>query len=442
MRTAGSFLCAFLAASLVAGKARADGDAPAADADWSIHFQITGIEQGHFDFRSPYRGPNSLNPQSEFRETWSGTAFLGRRMPWQGGALYFDPEFDQGSGIGHVLGIEGYPNGEAQKAGFDTPKPNVARLFLRQTIGLGGAQEKLADDQNQIADTVDVSRVTLTAGKFSPTDVFDDNQFSHDPRTTFLNWSLWESAAWDYPAESKGFSNGLAVEWNEKDWALRGGWFLEPTVANQRDLDPRFLKRYGTVMELETRHELWGEAGKLHWLFFLNRAPMGVYRDAINLALAMGTAPDITQVRRDTWKIGFAVNLEQAINDELGLFVRVSHNDGRTEGWAFTDIDTSLAAGISLKGTRWGRDKDTVGLGAAVNMASQSQQMYLALGGTGILDGDGALNYAPEAVLEAYYGLALAPFTLTLDYQFVANPAFNQDRGPVSIFALRAHFEY
>lgn len=410
--------------------------------DWSIHAQLTGIYQGYPAFNSPYQGPNSLSGGNQIRETLSGTLFLGRRMPWQGGELYFDPEFNQGFGLSHTLGVEGFPNGEAQKAGFDTPKPNVARFFLRQTFGLGDAQEPIEDGQNQLPGTEDISRVTVTAGKFAVPDIFDDNQYAHDPRTTFLNWSMWEAAAWDYPADEKGYTDGAAVELNQQDWTLRGGWFLEPKIANQRDLDPRFAKRYGTVAEFETRYRLMDQPGKFRILLFANRAPQGVLNQAVSLAQVTGTPVDIEPVRRDSWKVGFALNLEQPLNDNLGIFSRLSHNDGHTEGWAFTDIDSSLSAGLSLKGARWGRPDDTVNIGGAVNAASKEQANFLAAGGTGILAGDGRLNYGPEGIIETYYSAGFRLVTLTLDYQFVANPAFNQDRGPVSIFAVRLHAEY
>jgi high affinity Mn2+ porin len=409
--------------------------------DWSLHGQMTGVYQGDFGFRSPYRGPNSLSGDEQWRETISATLYLGRRL-WQGGELYFNPEFNQGFGLSHSLGIASFSSGEAQKAGFDTPKPNVARLFLRQTFGLGGATEAVEDDLNQIAGSVDVSRIVVTAGKFSVVDIFDDNQYAHDPRTQFLNVALGDSVAWDYPADAKGYTDGVAVELNQQNWALRGGWFLMPKIANTRNLEPRFWTRFGSVVELETRHELFGEPGKIRYLAFANRAPMANLRQAVAFAAANGTVPDFATVRRDRWKAGVALNLEQAVSDDLGVFTRLSWNDGKTEGWAFTDIDSGASLGLSLKGTAWGRKADTVGLAGAANFLSTAHQAYFAAGGTGIFVGDGRLNYAPETIVETYYGIDIAkPLSLTLDYQFVVNPAFNADRGPVSIFAARIHLQ-
>jgi high affinity Mn2+ porin len=430
-----------IAACLAASRARAaDGDV--APEDWSIHGQLTAVGQGDPGFHSPYQGPNSLSGNAQTRETISGTAYLGRRLPWLGGELYFDPEFNQGFGLSRTEGLEGFPNGEASKAGFDTPKPNVARLFLRQTFGLGGDQEDVDADKNQLAGRRDVARVTVTAGKFAASDIFDNNQYAHDQRVDFLNLSFWESAAWDYPADAKGYTDGVAVELNAARWAIRGGWFLEPKIANQRDLDPRFLKRYGTAVEIEERHTLWDAPGTLRTLLFLNRAPMGNFDQALAIADATGVPPDITLVRRDKWKVGAVLNLEQELANDLGFFTRLSWNDGRSEGWSFTDVTRALAVGLSLKGGRWGRKDDVVAFGAAVNGTSKGNRNFLAAGGTGILDGDGRLDYAPEAVIETYYKISFEPAELSFDYQFAANPAFNQDRGPVSIFAVRLHVEF
>ena len=426
--------------------AAADADdaaaGPGADAAWSLHFQSTAIGQGYPGFHSPFQGPNSLPGGGELRETLSATAFLGRKL-WQGGELYFNPEAQQGFAIGRTVGIAGFPNGEGGKAGSDTPKPNVARLFLRQTFGLGGATERIEDDANELARTVDVSRITVTAGKFAVTDIFDDNQYAHDPRTTFLNWSLWEAGAWDYPADQKGYTDGVAVELNQARWALRGGWFLEPKVANGRDLETRFWRVAGAVTELETRHELDGRPGKLRFLVFANRAHMGNLGQAVALAAETGAPADIAAVRGYRWKAGFAVNLEQAVSDDLCVFTRLSWTDGRSETWTFTDIDRSLSLGASLKGTAWHRPRDIVGLAGAINELSTAHRDFFAAGGLGTLIGDGRLNYAPEGIIETYYNCRVVePVSLSLDYQFVDNPAYNQDRGPVHVFALRLHVEF
>ena len=432
-----------LASGAPAGAAEAsDRAAPGDEAAWSLHFQSSAVWQGYPGFHSPFQGKNSLPGGGEARETLSATVFLGRKLPWQGGELYIDPEAQQGFAIGRTVGIAGFPNGEGGKAGFATPKPNVARLFLRQSFGLGSATETIADDANQLARTVDVSRITVTAGKFAVTDIFDDNQYAHDPRTTFLNWSLWEAGAWDYPADQRGYTDGVAVELNQRNWALRGGWFLEPKIANGRDLETRFWQAFGAVTEFETRHEIGGRPGKLRFLVFANRAPMGNLGQAVALAAETGEPADIAAVRRDRWKAGFAVNLEQAVSDDLGVFSRASWNDGRSETWAFTDIDRSLALGASLKGTAWRRPDDTIGLAGAINELSTAHRQFFAAGGLGTLIGDGRLDYAPEGIIETYYNCRVVePVSLTLDYQFVGNPAYNQDRGPVHVFALRLHIE-
>lgn len=412
-------------------------DAPFAPEDWSLHAQTTFIEQGNLRFHSPYRGPNSLDPAPRGRESWTGTLFIGRRLPWTGGELYINPEFNQGFGLSRTEGVAGFVNGEAQKGGYDNPKVNVARLFLRQTFGLGGAQEAIAPGPNQLAAKPDVARITVTAGKFSPTDLFDTNDYAGDPREDFLNGSLWAAGAWDYPADAKGYSDGVAVEWNWAHGALRWGDFLEPKVANNRDLEPRFWRSFGTVLELETRYDIAGRDGVLKTLAFANRAAMG----SNDQAAALGG--DIAATRRSRWKPGFVVNLQQAVTDEIGLFGRFSLSNGHTESWAFEDIDESFSGGVSIRGTWWMRPDDTLGIGAAQNELTQQHRNYFAAGGLGILVGDGKLSYKPERIIETYYRLQLiAAVSLSLDYQYVLDPAYNAARGPVSVFAGRIHIAY
>jgi high affinity Mn2+ porin len=405
--------------------------------DWSTHYQYTAIDQGHPAFRSPYRGPNSLDPGNRMNETMSATAYLGRTL-WPGGALYLDPEFDQGFGLSHTFGLAGFPNGDAQKAGEHVPKLNITRFYLTQTIGLGGEEETIADDLNQIAGTAAISRITIYAGKLAVNDLFDTNAYAHDPRNDFMNWAVWEGGAYDYAADQKGYSDGIAAELNQKDWAFRVGGFLEPKVSNDRDLDTRVLRRGGYQAELEERYEAFSRPGKLRLLGFLNRALMGSFAEALKRSDL-----DIAATRKDRLKYGFVVNLEQALSEDLGVFARFSYNDGRNETTSFTDIDRSGQLGLSLKGTSWDRPKDTVGIAGVVNALSRVQAAFHAAGGLGILIGDGALNYGTENILEAYYRWQLTDLVaVTADYQFVLNPAYNRDRGPVSIIAARLHFQY
>jgi high affinity Mn2+ porin len=408
--------------------------------DWSLHFQSTGIYQGYPGFHSPFQGPNSLSGNSQFRETLSFTGFFGRRLPWEG-EFYFNPEFNQGSGFNHTVGLAGFPNGEAQKAGSHLPKFNVARLFLRQTFGLGGEQAFIDGDTNQLAGNKDISRLTITAGKLSIPDLFDDNTYSHDPRTQFLNWSLMDTGAYDYAGDQKGFTDGIAIELNQKSWALRGGAFLVPKVSNSRDLQTEIGKFGGYNAEFEARYSLLDQPGKFRLLGWANRVFAGNFRETLANP-NFGT--DIAQTRKDRTKYGFVLNLEQAVSDALGIFSRYSWNDGKEEIISFTDIDQSFSLGMSLKGVAWGRPDDVVGLAGVINTISSDERAFLAAGGVSILIGDGQLKkYAPEEIIEAYYSYKIVdPLSLTLDYQLFNNPAYNADRGPVSVFSARAHLAF
>lgn len=413
-------------------------------ADWTLHGQTTFIQQATPSFRSPYVGPNSFLPR-QGRETWTVTGYLGRRL-WEGAEVYFNPELNQGFVLSRTLGIGGYINGEAQKAGAPYPKFRPQRYFLRQVIGLGGETESVPDGLNQIAGTRDIDRVTVTVGKFAVGDFFDDNAYAHDPRLNFNNWSLWASSAYDFPANLPGFTQGVVVELNRKDWALRAGALQVPKLPNSDVLDPRITRKGGLVVELEERFQLWDQPGKLRLGAFTNVARTASYRGALVQANLNGDPdPNDTAAlaRRDRRKSGAYANLEQALTSDLGVFARVSYNDGRNQILSFTDVDRTLSGGFALKGTAWERSKDTIGVGVTSNFLSRPHRDFLAAGGLGLLIGDGQLRYSPERAFEAYYKLNLArSVDLTFDYQLVGNPGYNADRGPANVFGLRLHAEF
>jgi high affinity Mn2+ porin len=409
---------------------------------WSIHGQTTLIEQGYGRFRSPYQGANSLLGGGEGRETWTATAFIGRRL-WEGGEFYFNPELGQGFGLANNLGLAGFSNGEAQKGGSEFPKIRAQRYFIRQTFGLGGEQETVEDGPNQLAGKRDIDRVTITVGRIAIGDIFDNNAYAHDPRADFQNWAMWSSVAYDFPADLPGFTRGVIAELNRKDWALRVGYFEVPPGQNG---DTLVFKTGGAIVELEERYTILDQPGKLRFGAFVNRGHTGNYAEATALVAAnpaLNINAAMASTRQDRNKYGFYVNAEQAISKDVGVFARASWNDGNNEILSFTDIDRSLSGGVSVKGGAWGRPDDTFGLGAAINGLSASHRDFLAAGGLGLLIGDGQLNYSPEKIMEAYYAYNLAKWlTLSFDYQFIVNPAFNADRGPVSLYATRLHAEF
>lgn len=406
---------------------------------WEIHGQTTYLGQGYPSFRAPYSGANSLTPASQYKATWSNSLFLNARL-WDGGEVYYNPELLQGFGFNDTVGVAGFTNGEAQRSNFPYPHYNTSRLFVRHTFGLGGEQEELAGEPMQLPGQADVSRLTLQAGKFAVLDVFDGNNYAKDTRKDFMNWALWAPGAFDYSADKVGLSYGVTAELNQKQWALRGGYFLMDAVSNSNSFDTRLFQRGEYLLELETRYSLLGQPGKLRTIGWINSAYMGSYRDTLNnLAFNL----DIARTRAGRIKYGYVFSIEQAVTDDVGLFGRWSWNDGKTEIMAFTDIDASLALGTSIKGIRWGRPDDVIGIGGAINALSRDHRDFIAAGGLGVLIGDGQLNYSRERVLETYYAFALNKwFTLTADYQFVTNPAYNADRGPVHVFSGRLHGEF
>ena len=423
---------------------------------WNWHVQNTDIIQGYPDFSSKYAGPNSLPAGGEARESVSFDLMAGVRL-WSGAEAHVDGLMWQGFGLHDTLGAEGFPNGEAFRLGTEVPNGAITRLFIRQTIGLGGEEEDVADDPLTLAGKQDISRITLTIGRFSAKDIFDNNAYANDPRTQFMNWGLMANEAWDYPADAIGYTTGLSVELNQPGWTLRYGFFQVPRYANNLTGDDRLLKwpfdgssqdgplleSWGMVGEFERRYSVLGHPGTVRFLAFLNEANMADYSAATAILLAHGPGADYSAARAYRYKYGFGLNWEQEIVNNVGVFSRLGWNDDREEGWVFSDVGYAGSVGLSVKGESWHRPGDTFALAGVLSGASQAEQAFLAAGGLGILAGDGNLNYGPEEIVETYYDCQVwKAIHFALDYQFIANPGFNQDRGPVSVFGARLHWEY
>ena len=440
----GTIAAGLVVLSLLWGRARADdtqASAGSLDASqWSAHAQATVIEQWHYGFPAEYSGQNSLESRAtEDKHTVTATLFIGRRL-WPGAEIYFDPEVPEGEGLSGTVGMAGFPNGEGTRAAGSSPHYNTARLYLQQTFGLGGGKEKIDDDENQLAGEKDVNRLTLIVGKFAAVDYFDDNAYSHDPRTQFLNWALMDSGAWDYPADTRGYTAGFAAQLKQKDWSAKYGIMMEPLKANQLILDKHVTKAFAQVLEFDRSYSWDGHPATVRPFIFLNRADMGSYSEAISNPAA---DLDVTRTRRYRSKYGAGLSWDQELASNLGAFMRLSWNDGKTESWAFTEIDRSVATGLSLKGAGWGRGDDVAGIAGIIDGLSSDHRRYLAAGGHGFIIGDGRLDYGPEEIAEAYYNAKVVKgIWITPDIQYAEHPGYNRDRGGLPIFAVRAHFEY
>jgi high affinity Mn2+ porin len=406
---------------------------------WNIHGQDTFIEQGYFHFRSPYAGTNSLSGSSQAKNTESATAFLGVRL-WQGAEFYVNPEIDQGFGLNDTHGVSAFPNGEAQKASFPMPRLVIDRLIVRQTFGLGGEREFVADGPNQLAGGRDIARVTVVAGRLAVTDYFDGNSYANDPRTNFMNWNIYGAGAYDWTMDQLSWTWGALAELNQKRWALRVGYFLLPTVSSVNTFDTHIPARGQYALELERRYSVFSEPGAVHLFGWVNHGTMGGYAAAVAEPVSTPNYPDITLTRQVRTNPGLVLNAEQAITDDVGLFSRASWSPGRVEILGGTDCSESLSLGTALQGRRWGRPNDAIGLSGVIGGLSPVARAYFTAGGLGILIGDGHLNYGAERALEAYYKYGFARWlALSVDYQFIVNPGYNADRGPVSIYAIRLH---
>jgi len=415
-------------------------DTPAID-NWAVHGQTTYVQQFAPPFHAPYVGPNSLI-SNQSRETWDATLFVGVRL-WDGAEAWINPEIDQGFGLSNTTGVAGYVSGEAFKIGADYPYTRLHRAFIRQTINLGGETEKVEADINQFAQSQTANRLVVTAGKFSAADIFDTNKYAHDTRNDFMNWALIDAGSFDFAADAWGYTIGTAAEWYWDRWTLRAGAFDLPVIPNSTNLDPTF-GQFQSLAEIEERHDVWGQPGKVKVTGFLTRARNGRYEDAIQLAALTGGPADIAAVRQYRSRAGIGAGLEQQLFPDFGMFARAGMGGGGVESDNFTDIDQTVSGGLSVAGKRWGRPDDTFGVAGVVNTISGVHQAFLNAGGLGILVGDGQLPHpGPERILETYYSYALPQsWKITFDYQYIVNPAYNRDRGPVSVFGTRLHWQF
>lgn len=409
--------------------------------DWNFHFQQTMIMQYHPDFSATYSGKNSLKTSEPDQTSLTSTFFIGKRL-WKSAELYFNPELGGGSGLSGATGIAGFPNGETYRIGDPAPQLTVARLFLKQTFALSDRDTMVLDDINQLAGRVPSKRFTIIVGKISMTDFFDNNSYSHDPRTQFMNWALMSNGAWDYPANTRGYTWGVITELLLSPWAFRLSSAMVPTEANMSEMDGNIAQANSETIEIERLYEFGTQHGVIRTLGYYTKARMGSYTQALQLPQGQIDIVNTREYGRS--KYGFGINIEHAFSEDVGLAIRVGWNDGANETWMFTEIDRTISTALMLDGSLWQRKGDNLGVALLLNGISQDHQDYLKAGGYGFIIGDGALNYAPEFITELFYTFSLPEFhvSLTPDYQFVLHPAYNADRGPVHVFGMRAHVAF
>lgn len=407
--------------------------------NYTLHFQQTVVSQTKTKINAPYSGNNSLIPEEETQASITATLFMGANL-WKGAEVYFDTELSGGSGLSGAKGMGGFTNGEAFRIGDAAPKIYLARLYLKQTFALNKDYIEVEDGINQVATKVPTKYLRFVLGKFCLSDFYDNNTYSHDPRSQFLNWALMSHGAWDYAANVRGYTSGYVVEYGSPKFGVRFSTTALPTYANGPDLNYNFAKNYSHSFEMNKTFGKQNKETIVRLMGYYNKTYMGNYVEATKRDIK-----DITETRKDgRTKAGFGLNIEQKLNENAGLFFRGSWNDGKNETWAFTEIDHSITLGFANDGAKWKRPKDTFGVAIAANGLSVEHRDYLASGGYGFIIGDGKLNYGLEKIFETYYRIHMHDdhFWLTPNYQFVANPAYNKDRGPANVFSLRAHAEF
>ena len=408
--------------------------------NWRFHFQLTTAMQGHPAFKAAYSSTNSLVDTAEHALSLTSTFYLGRRL-WQGAEIYFNPEIAGGKGMSAARGIAGFTNGETFRIGDPEPALYTARLFLQQQFNLGHSDTVAVEaDKNQLRGYSYQKALFIRVGKFALSDYFDDNAVSHDPRVSFMNWSLMSNGAWDYPANTRGYTYSLMTEIILPRWEFRAATSMVPSFANGPSIDAHYFEAHAETVEAARKYSIRKQPGMLRILVFRNSSKAPNYKEAT----ASAAKDVIYGTNYGNIKYGFGISVDQQLSADLNVFARASWNDGKTATWAFTEIDRSISAGCSLSGSSWRRGDDKLGFAVVSNGISDDHAAFVASGGYGFIIGDGALKRrGAETIGEIYYNAALFPHCwLTADYQLVNNPAYNKDRGPVNVFAGRLHISF
>ena len=423
--------------------------APPSSAEWAVHAlgtQINVIGQDLRPVKSPYSSTNSLRARGDTKISHAYGAYVGVQA---GNRLqgYLDIEMIRGKGVSSVTGLAGPTNGDVLRQGtFDLGNgPYVARAFIRYTVPLGSAdQDTLQRGIDQLSGVVSKRRLEITAGKLAASDLFDLNRYANTTRQQFLNWDLFNNTAWDFAADTRGYSNGVALAWIHSLWTLRVGSFQMPTVANGNKFDSDLRRARGDQVELTLMAPRTGTVGR--FLSYINHGRMGNYVEALAKARATNTTPDIaTDGQAGRSKYGWGLNVEQPLADggETGAFARVGWSDGKNESFVFTEVDRHASAGFQISGVHWGRRDDRIGIAGVRTGIVQGHRDYLNAGGLGFLLGDGRLNYGPEQIAETYYRAQMGRyFQVSPDVQYIRNPGYNRDRGPATVISLRVNLRY
>jgi len=434
--------------------APASAPAEAPPQKFYVGAQATLNVQHSFPFHSPYAGAQSFLARHETEATDTYTAYVGYRINDRLEA-YVDPEISKGHGLSQGYGLGGFTNGDVVRTPTLDQNPYLARYILRKVIPIGKGTEAVAQGESQLAGPRPTHRVVLWGGKMGVSDIFDVNRYANTTRTQFMNWGLINCAAYDYAADTRGYSQGGAAEYITPGYAVRLGVFQMPKIANFISLSSDYKNNFGSQLEVELHPRFLATKagpGIVRLLGYYNRAHMGDYRASVALARQAGTTPDITATETvGNKKYGYVVNFEQPLADDgnTGLFGRAGYNDGKTEDFAYTECDRTGSVGFQLSGARlFHRPGDVFALAVEQNDLSAAHRDYLAAGGSGFLLGDGRLSYGSERLLETYYNYQLSrpgaatTIFVTPDYQFIRNPGYNKDRGPVSVAAFRVHAEF